>query len=741
MTRKGTKLHRSSAIAFAVGAVLAGAAPERVHAADQPTAKTQTGLDEIVVTARKRVENLQEVPIAVSAFSDETLDARQVFDLAGLNGQVPNLTVYAARGSNTTLTAFIRGIGQADPLWGVDPGVGLYLDDVYIARPQGALLDVFDVARVEILRGPQGTLYGKNTIGGAIKYVGAEQLPEFKARVEGSVGNYGRRNAKGMLNVPLGETASLRVAGALLQRDGYGDNLNTGAEVSDQDTTAARAALRWQPTDALDVRLAADLARDDSTVRGAKRLAPNPLQASIYRQPLTPANESPYDVNNGMVPVNYTDTNGYSLTIGWDLGGAWALKSITAYREGETLTSIDFDTLPLAIADVGATYKDHQTSQELQLLYSGDRFSGVGGFFWFDGKAGGQVRNTFLGGTPLVSYGDTQGDVTTESWAGFGEGTWKATDRMNLTVGLRYTSEKKGARVLNRAYADGTFTRPIATVSDFDKSKTFTSFSPKLSLDYQLTDATMAYASASRGFKSGGYNVRANSVAVPSSAEPFEDEVATTFEIGAKNTFADGRVQFNAAYFYTDYEDVQLSVFTSFTQPNGTQGFFGDFTNAGAATVQGVELEMTARPVPAWTLQANASYLNAKYDEFISRGVNIADTQRFTNAPKWQGGLNSTYSFDLGNAGLLAWQLGATYQSEVWPTTDLSPAIREGGYGLVNSSLNWTSADETWRASLWGKNLGDKVYRTTGYNIPALGILTGFYGPPREYGVTVSYSF
>jgi iron complex outermembrane receptor protein len=735
-------LNRSTAVALAVGAVLATTAADRAQAADAaPGAQANSSLDEVVVTARRREEGLQDVPVAVSAFSVEQLESRQVFDLAGLNGQVPNLTIYAARGSNTTLTAYIRGIGQADPLWGVDPGVGLYLDDVYIARPQGALLDVYDIARVEVLRGPQGTLYGKNTLGGAIKYVSAEQTPEFKARLEGTLGNYGRTYGKGMINVPIGGTASLRLSGALLKRDGYGNNLFTGQDISDQDTKAARASFRWQPTDSLDVRLAADLTRDDSTVRAAQRLAPNPLQAAIYRQALSPQNPDPFDTNSGMVPVNKTDTNGYSLTVGWTPGGPWSVKSISAYREGDTETSIDFDTLPIAIADVGATYKDHSFSQEVQLLYSADAFTAVGGVYYFDGSAGGQVRNTFLGGTPLASFGDTQGKVATESLAGFGEGTWKATDRLNVTAGLRYTSEKKSARVLNRAYSNNAFTTPIATVSDFDKSKTFTSFLPKLSVDYRLTDATMAYASAARGFKSGGYNVRANSVAVPRSAEPFNDEQATTYEIGTKNTFAGGGVTLNVAYFYTDYKDVQLSVFTSFTQANGTQGFFGDFTNAGKATVQGVELEFTARPVDAWALQANGSYLNARYDEFISRGVNIANTQRFTNAPKWQGGVTSTYTFALGSAGNLGWQVGATYQTEVWPTTDLSPAIRQGSYGLVNSSLNWTSADSTWRASLWGKNLTDKSYRTTGYNIPALGILTGFYGPPREYGVTVSYTF
>ncbi|MCC7199488.1 MAG: TonB-dependent receptor [Gammaproteobacteria bacterium] len=719
-----------------VAAAVAAALPGMSHAATETTMQ----LDEVVVTARKREENLQEVPVAVSAISEAQLEARQITDLADMNAQVPNLTIYAARGSNSTLTAYMRGVGQADPLWGVDPGVALYLDDVYIARPQGALLDVYDIQRIEVLRGPQGTLYGKNTIGGAIKYVSAPLGNESSAKVEVGVGNYNERDLKASLNMAPSDTFALRLAGAKITHDGYGENVITGSDVSDKNTEAVRASARWTPSDDFEVRASLDYTRDGSGIRGAKRLAPNRFDPAT---PDRPANSNNYDVDSDFANINWTQAKGASVAIDWSLSDSTSLKSITAYRESATDTYIDFDTLPSPIANVRGFYSDHQFSQELQAIYDGDgAFQGVAGLYYFDGTAGGQVRNNFFG----LVFGDTQGATDTESWAAFGEGTYGFTDALNLTVGLRYTSEKKSADVLNRFYTDGTYTtlRPVAPIAaDFNKSKTFSSFSPRVVIDWTVAEDVMLYASAARGFKSGGYNIRANSVAVPRSAEPFDDEQITTYEAGAKTSWADGRYVVNAAYFYSDYKDIQLSVFTSY-DANGDgvdDAFFGDFTNAGAGEVQGVELELTARPVDGLTLQGMVAWLDTKYTEFMSAGVNVASTQIFTNAPEWQYGFNGLYTHAAGAGKSLTWQVGYTFQTKVFPTTDLSRAIAQNSYGVLNASLALTSDDGRWRVALWGKNLLDEEYRTTGYNIPTLGVLTGFYGAPQTYGVTASYSW
>jgi iron complex outermembrane receptor protein len=250
----------------------------------------------------------------------------------------------------------------------------------------------------------------------------------------------------------------------------------------------------------------------------------------------------------------------------------------------------------------------------------------------------------------------------------------------------------------------------------------------------------MIYGLASRGFKSGGYNIRANTTAVPRSGEPFDDEQVDSYEIGSKMAFFDQTLFLNVAAFHNVYKDIQLSVFTSYTLPGGGQSFFGDFTNAGKGTVNGAEIEYQWLPNEHWLISGNLAWLDAKYDEFITSGVNVADSQRFTNAPEFSGALNVEWRTSLANGGNLSARVGYSYQSEVWPTTDLSPAIKQDGYGLVGAGVIW-KVNDSWQLSLQGSNLADEEYRTTGYNIAAYGVLTGFYGPPRQYSLTARYDF
>lgn len=723
-------------LSFIIGALLA--APYAVQAQQAPAqgeeAKPNT-LDAITVSARKREESLQEVPVAVTAFTADGLDKLNVEDIGDLGAFVPNLTVYAARGSSSTLTAYIRAVGQSDPLWGVDPGVGLYLDDVYVARPQGALLDVFDVERIEVLRGPQGSLYGKNTIGGAIKYVSSALEEDFYGRGSITIGNYSQLDTKASVNLPLGGGWATRLAVASLSRDGYGENIRTGQDVSDKEILAARATLGYLGSPDFSAKFSVDWMDDQSGVRGAKMLGPN--TNVVIPVATVPALDSRYDVRNGMPNINDTSMLGASATLSWNLGDAWVLKSVTAYRESDTETNIDFDTLPNTIADVKAFYSDDQLSQEFQLNYdAGGKVRGVAGLYWFTGSAGGQVLNNFYG----LSFGDTQGVVDTDSVAVYGEFTWDFAERWALTLGGRYTDEKKTADVYNIGYTDASFTRPSGVVAaDFEDSVSFQNFSPKVSLDFKVSEDILLYALASRGFKSGGFNIRAQATAVPRSRLPFDDETVTTFEVGAKNAFLDDRLFVNLAYFNSDYKDIQLSVFTAVPNSNPPV-FFGDFTNAGKGSVDGIELEYQALLSPSFTLQGNFAWLDAEYDEFITNNVNVAANQKFTNAPDFSAAITGLHTLQLDGGGSFTTRVSYSYQSEVYPTTDLSEAIKQTGYGLVSAGLIWQTAG-AWRFALEGANLADKEYRTTGYNIPALGVLTGFYGAPRTYSLTATYDF
>ncbi|MDR7335392.1 TonB-dependent receptor [Roseateles asaccharophilus] len=724
-----SRVHR---LHFAIAAALGAALPAQAQTAPA-TEPTVTTLDVVKITARKREESLQDVPVAVTALTAEQLDKLAIKDLGDLQGQVPNLTIYAARGSNTTLTTFIRGVGQADPLWGVDPGVGIYFDDVYIARPQGALLDVYDVQRVEVLRGPQGTLYGKNTVGGAVKYV-SKPLPQ---KTEGAVtlatGSYGQVTAKGAVGTALNDgQLRFRLAGASLNRDGYGKNLTDGSAVSDQATTSGRISAGWFPTGStFNAQVSIDRTRDNSHMRGFQR-----LNVNAFDPAKTPPTTGRYDIATGMPNANYTNSEGESLTMNWGLNDDWNLKYIAAHRASDTDTSIDFDGLPNKIADVRAEYHDSSQSHELQAIYEGANHSGVMGVYWFDGRAGGTVRNNFFN----LSFGTTNGIVYTEGKAVFGDWSWRLTPQFSVSTGLRYTKETKRARVLNQAFANDTFSgTPIATPANFDNSRSVTNTSPRLSLEYKLSNAVKLYTTASRGFKSGGYNIRANTLSFPASSRPFEDEKLDSLELGAKMILDGGRLELNTALFHNKYKNVQLSVFTSYTQPNGQPGFFGDFTNAGKATLKGGEVEFVWNPSADWRVSGHVALLDAKYDEYFDRGVNVADQKKFTNTPKTQAGLNIEHNARLA-MGTLRSRLGVTHRTKVYPTTDLSESLAQDAYTLVNAGLIWEK-DARLSFFLQGSNLTDKAYKTDGYNIAALGVLNAYYGAPRTFSVGGTYKF
>lgn len=741
--------HLSLAIGTALAASLLIAAPARAQDQQEGQQNRATTLDAITVTARKREETLQEVPVAVTAFTADSLDKLNVRDLGDLDTQVPNLTVYAARGSSSTITAYIRGVGQSDPLWGVDPGVGIYMDDVYIARPQGALLDVFDVDRVEVLRGPQGTLYGKNTIGGAIKYISKALRPELNGYGSLTVGNYGQRDIKAAIGGGFGSPALRgRVSVADLHRNGFGENVITGDQVSDKKIRAYRLNLGAYVTEHVDLQFAFDHMTDNSGVRGAKMLAPNPFNSiPLYggtgaKAPL----DSRYDVRNGMPNINDTTLGGASLTANVRGGENWTFKYVLAKRESDTETNIDFDTTQDKIADVKAFYSDEQFTNELQAAYDGGgRHRGVLGLYRFSGWAGGQVLNNFFN----LSFGDTQGKVYTDSIAAYGDWTFDLTEAFKLTTGLRWTSEDKHAVVLNRGYTNATFTVPTATVANFDKTINFKNLSPKISLDWQATPDVMVYGLASRGFKSGGYNIRAQATAVPRSADPFQDEQVDSYEVGTKMGLLGQSLFLNLSAFHNKYKDIQLSIFTEYTTAAGTKAFFGDFTNAGAGTVNGFEAEYQWLATPNFIISGNLAWLDAKFDTYMFKGVNIADQQPFTNAPDFSGALNLEYRTDIGAAGSLSARATYAYQSEVTATTEivrdpitgvLTAPITQEGYGLVNAGVIW-KPNAPWTVSLQGTNLADKAYRTTGYVIPALGVRTGFYGPPRQISLTARYDF
>ena len=728
----------------------ADAAATEEEQAIEEALQRQPFAGEITVTSRRVEENIQDVPIAVSVVMGEQLVDVAATTISELQGYVPNLSIYQGRNQSSTLTAFIRGVGQSDPLWGVDPGVGLYIDDVYIARAQNALLDVYDVQRVEVLRGPQGTLYGKNTIGGAIKYVTKPMSDTPEGRFSLGYGSFGTQEYRLDLGGPIVE-GKLRgkIAVAKLLRDGYGTNLYQNRDVSDKDTTAYRAALEWLPSDNVTLQLNFDRTEDDAEPVGLTRLEANPF-CVVFTGVACPPYPNLFDTESGIDPVNEAESTGYSLTLTWDINDALRFKSITAYRETDTRNWIDFDTTPLAIADSEATYYDDQTTQEFQLLYTGSgRLSGVLGLYYFDGTAGGIVEAIFFTNFPNT----TEGFVETKSYSFYADARYKLTDRMTLNLGLRPTREEKRGVAFNVYNTDNNFTDYFFVAADFDDETTFTSWAPKLGLDYQFNQDVMGYVTVNQGFKSGGYNVRAQSTLFPETALPFDDEVMTVAEVGVKSVLADQKLVLNAAVFYGDYTDIQVSTFTSYDS-NGDgvdDAFFGNFLNAGDATIQGLEVEYAYASDSWYGLSGYLAYLDAEPDSFLDENNDgFVDTQVITNAPELTGAIRFNVDFP-AFGGLITGSVGYSYRDDSVltneggpdprnPAVPLEPIMQES-YGLVDAWIAWLSPDAKWRIGLSAKNLTDEEYLTSGYNLPVLGAIQGSYGAPRTIIGTIEFRF
>ena len=702
--------------------------------------KRQPFAGEITVTSRRREEALQEIPIAVSVVGGAQLEDVAATTISELEGYVPNLSIYQGRNQSTTLTAFVRGVGQADPLWGVDPGVGLYIDDVYVARPQGALLDVYDVERVEVLRGPQGTLYGKNTIGGAIKYVTRSLSNTPEGRITWNPGTFGTQEFRANIGGPIVKDKLLAKASfAMLTRDGYGENLYQNRDVSDKDSTAYRLALEWLPSDKVSIRANYDSIEDRAEPVGLTRLADNFL-CPIFLGETCPPYDNLFDTESGLAPVNSTDSTGYSLTLTWDINPALQFKSITAYRENDAQNNIDFDTTPAPIVDTGpAVYFDDQTTQEFQLVFTGsDKWSGVLGLYYFDGTAGGKVNAVFAGGTFVT----TEGDIDTKSYALYADGSFKLTDRLTLNVGLRPTRETKHGTAFNVFNTDGSYEDILFVTADFDDEVTFTSWAPKLGLDYQFSPDVMGYFKVNRGFKSGGYNVRAQETQFPESGLPFDDEVMTVAEVGLKTVLANRSLVLNTAVFYGDYTDIQVSTFTDYDSDGDgvNDAFFGNFLNAGDATISGLEVEYNWASKSWFGLSGFLAFLDTDPEFLDENEDGVLDAQVISNAPELTGAIRGNFDFP-AFGGLITASVGYSYRDDSVLTNEGVDPIVQPAFGLADAWISWLSGNAKWRFGISGKNLTDEEYLTNGYNIPALGILQGSYGMPRTFVATLEWRF
>jgi iron complex outermembrane receptor protein len=746
ISRRGWLL---AGVAVIAGAGLGGSAiaQEKAAAADGSL------LEEITVTARKRSENLQDTPVAITAVSAAAIERKGMTQITDLTASTPSLTLQGSAplsGNSSAAVVFMRGIGQIDFTISTDPGVGVYVDGVYVARSAGAVLDLVDVERIEVLRGPQGTLFGRNTIGGAINVVSQAPASEFGGFVTGTIGSSERRQLQGAIDLPISDTFHTKFSGLYHRREGYVTRLQTGEKLGDDDSLSGRAQFEWRPNAVFEAELSIDATKKREAQAGVVPLAIDgtafPLAflenariigGSCAASPNTSLGcfgsawetHDPYTTNATRPTRSDANTFGAGLTLNWALDRV-NIKSITAYRTMDAAFSRDTDNTPFNFLYSDISQNQKQFSQELQFTGRAfnDRLKWLGGLYYF--------RETAF--ENYISAGDVNGaqglnDTKNSNYAIFGEATYDLTPRLHLTAGLRYTDETKRFRTDAKIISG--IRSPIGTRIVADTSwnqRTYKEASPRFTLAYDATDDLMAYVTYSKGFKSGGFNARYSSP-VPNLIS-FDPEFATLYETGLKYQTPQRNLRLNLAAFRTDYSNVQ----TEYSVP----GVLGALTgNAAAAKIDGVELEANWIPVAKLEIDGTVSWLDARYTESTPATIGVRAGNKLPLTPKWSASLSASYPFDLGAGGTLTPRVDASYRSAVYNTADNARIVHQDGYGVINGAVAWEPIKGDLTLTLGGRNLTDERYLLTATYSDAAGLAEGTYARPREWYLSVKKRF
>jgi iron complex outermembrane receptor protein len=727
------------------------AVPALAQAADPAS---EGGIAEIVVTAERRETNLQDTPLAVTALTADALQASGVAVINDIAATVPNLTSTTGPQGSSDANFFVRGVGQFDFIITNDPGVGLYVDGVYLGRTVGAMLDSGDIERVEVLRGPQGTLFGRNTLGGAINIVSRQPDPSgFSGNASATYGSRDRIDLTAGVNAPIGGDSAFRISGFYREQDGFARNAVTGARFGATDRFGGRAQLRLGLGENLRIDLAADYSLDKSNP------APSVLRA-IVPAPFFPVGafadvqntDNFYRIFASNSPEARNETYGFSGTVTLELGAA-TLKSITAYRKLDGFSTSDPDGTRYKLYDQDVTTEQDQFSQELQLSGEAldDRLNYLIGGYYFRENAEQVLGLCFApinspAAAPFAPCNSwTQGnEQKTRSYAVFGQARFKLADTFSVTLGGRYTWDKKD--IVSNQFFDF---RPAGTpfdptpgspppglrivapiVTDLADSADFEKFTPKVGVEFTPNSDFLLFASYSKGFRAGGFNGRliAPQTSVPSYAPDTND----TYELGFKSDWLDRTLRVNGTLFYSKYKDIQQTIADPAVQFR--------VANAGDAELKGFELEITAAPTAGLRFDAAVGYTASKFKN-VPVLVGPINGNRLPFSPEWTVSVGAEYAIPLAG-GTLTPRVDYRMQSQVYFTAFNLPLEEQGDYGLLNARLSWTDADERFNIAIYGQNLTDTEYYTFGQNALATqGVAYNYLGRPREYGVSVGYRF
>ncbi|WP_447726586.1 TonB-dependent receptor [Sphingomonas koreensis] len=782
-----TALVAASSLFVATPAIAQDTAPEAAAPAEE---------GEILVTARRREESLQDTPVAISAFSAEMLENRQIQQTQDLERITPSLQFKPAgqlSGNSSSSVVFIRGVGQVDPTAAVDPGVGVYLDEVYLGRAVGGAIDFGDIASVEVLRGPQGTLFGRNTIGGAILVRSKQpELGEFSGRARFRVGGDELYEGFAALNIPIGETVAARLSGGFRKRDGYVIRAFDGLDLGNENSFTLGGALKWEPSDDFDLFIRADYTKRDENgapfvfagineqapVAAIVSVAAGCPGATIPFAPLTPGDprfgapnvplindarcandfQARGDfVNGGTAPVmSSSEVWGVAATGNIRLTDQASVKIISAYRQTESRGIRDADNTPFLMitTDVGA--KSRQFSQEVQLQLDFGSVNAIVGGYYFNETTNERatVPLSFPPSPPVIASILAGGPATrdlqvsrlkTDSVAAFGELSWEPAQGLELSGGLRYTSDRKTFQgtVLNLFPGSQPDPNPLPTLATsqggplfiFNRpfTETFSALTGSASVQYRWNDAISTYASYSRSFKSGGFNTRYNAPAVGNLPVPFDEEKVTSYEIGAKTNI--GRLRINLAAFQAEYDDIQL-IFR--------QGVVPLLFNAGKARIRGFEAEASLRTSWGLTFDGGLSILDDKIKSITpvpGATATVAPGDDLPFTPDYQANFGVSYAIPLGGDATLTPRFDGSYTSKISFITGSVPLIEEDGYFVANASLT-LKLGKGIDVSGGVTNLFDERYLIQGNaSLATLGYAERIFARPRSWYVQVSAGF
>jgi iron complex outermembrane receptor protein len=719
-------------------------------------------LEEVVVTAQRREQTLFEVPVSMTVFDDAEIESLRFTNIAETARYSPNVEWdQTFLGAGNFSAIFIRGVGQPGNFFesSADPAVGVYLDGVYIGRAIGSVLGIHDVAQVEVLRGPQGTLFGRNTTGGAVLVTALKPAPESSGWGEVTTGSDSRLDARGVLNMPISETVLTRFAISSLNQDGYGTSLQTGTEFGDINTDSARIALRWLPNDDLDVTLSYDRFRtrqnapvgtlmfadaDSMSLTGAYNffVAPtNSVEGFGDGVPWDDRFLTPSDFTNFATGRTLTnvDSEGITATVEWRVGGL-TFKSITGYRSLESLWGSDTDLSPLTIIESTIDTDQDQFSQEFTLQGVSGKLDWLTGAYYFEEDVV-SADNAVLVvpdvakvpvdpviGVPNPLFGVPLGNIgpgpssSADSFAAFFHLNYALSPRLSAYGGLRYTYEEKTAIDYSGMVASG------------QSSESFDKLSPTIGLQYFTDSNLQIFATASQGFKSGGFNTI---VLIPrDDFVPFKPEEITAFELGLK--MKRERFSLAAATFLYDYENIQLPVINDVAP---------EFRNAAEAKMHGAEIELVLAPTNAVTIQAGVSYLDAKYtrldaEDLVGLATLISNDNELPNAPEWTANLGIQWTTDASQLGRLTLRGDYSWRDDMYKDAINTPEVKQPAHGLLYAAAEFTSNDSRWTITLFGDNLTDEHYIVSGgSNKPDFGVAWATYARPRNWGLSARYRF